>query len=576
MLACIQTMAQEQFIYADTVTIGPRGEAEVAVNMDFDTEPYEKVGLCFFLIHLPEGIEQTNAENPAKSCTLSTELVGELDESLTEKVFHAYNNYGGKGSVLIYLDANKGSFTLKGSHGELLRMKVRSALSESLTFAPEITFVNIADGEGIPLVTDGVRVKRPDYNTLYINDMEACTGDELSISVKMRNKVPCESFSFILFIPPGSSFVTDDEGNLLAALSEERTTPRATDTFEVVVLNDQMIRVLAASSNGTPFSGNDGEVFTVRIRIGDNMKEGRHTVQLMNISVGDVNAVSYDMDMSISYIDVSNAHRGDANGDGSVTVADMTAIAHYILGHTPSNFSEESADANRDGKINVADYTAVAHLLLYGKIEGPATAATRPSSLSSPSTPSDNTLYIDDLRIPSGSEFTLSVKMKNTVDAEGFQFTLSLPEGVSVVRDANGFAEASLSTERTTKSRTNTFATSLLADGTLKVFGASTNGSAIAAGDGEVCTVRVRVAESMKAGDYEILLNDVAISDTNAQSHDVEQVKTALTVYDVSGINGIGRETMTNNSYYDLQGRSIGNSQPKKGLYIHEGKKYVR
>ena len=65
---------------------------------------------------------------------------------------------------------------------------------------------------------------------------------------------------------------------------------------------------------------------------------------------------------------------GDANGDGKVTVADYTAIAHYIMGNAPTNFNEKAADANGDGKINVADYTAAAHLLLYGTVEKPNNA----------------------------------------------------------------------------------------------------------------------------------------------------------------------------------------------------------
>ena len=55
---------------------------------------------------------------------------------------------------------------------------------------------------------------------------------------------------------------------------------------------------------------------------------------------------------------------GDANGDGSITVADYIAIAHYIMGTPPANFNEQAADANGDGQINVADYIAVAHIIM--------------------------------------------------------------------------------------------------------------------------------------------------------------------------------------------------------------------
>jgi hypothetical protein len=42
---------------------------------------------------------------------------------------------------------------------------------------------------------------------------------------------------------------------------------------------------------------------------------------------------------------------------------------------------------------------------------------------------------------------------------------------------------------------------------------------------------------------------------------------------ETTGIEDINRETITNNRYYDLQGRRV--SQPTKGLYIVNGKKFV-
>ena len=55
---------------------------------------------------------------------------------------------------------------------------------------------------------------------------------------------------------------------------------------------------------------------------------------------------------------------GDANIDGVVDVADITAIASYILGATPQTFSTDNADANSDGVIDVADITATATIIL--------------------------------------------------------------------------------------------------------------------------------------------------------------------------------------------------------------------
>ena len=55
--------------------------------------------------------------------------------------------------------------------------------------------------------------------------------------------------------------------------------------------------------------------------------------------------------------------KGDANGDGHVNIADVTAIINHINLSTPQNFNEQAADANNDGVINIADVTAVINII---------------------------------------------------------------------------------------------------------------------------------------------------------------------------------------------------------------------
>ena len=55
--------------------------------------------------------------------------------------------------------------------------------------------------------------------------------------------------------------------------------------------------------------------------------------------------------------------RGDVNGDGKVTIADVTALVNIILGKTTS-YNAEVADINSDSKITIADVTALVNLIL--------------------------------------------------------------------------------------------------------------------------------------------------------------------------------------------------------------------
>ena len=64
------------------------------------------------------------------------------------------------------------------------------------------------------------------------------------------------------------------------------------------------------------------------------------------------------------FLDTSAAVKGDANGDGKIDVADITAIAGYILGSATEAFNTANADVNGDGQIDVADITATAGIIL--------------------------------------------------------------------------------------------------------------------------------------------------------------------------------------------------------------------
>lgn len=142
----------------------------------------------------------------------------------------------------------------------------------------------------------------------------------------------------------------------------------------------------------------------------------------------------------------------------------------------------------------------------------------------------DNTIYIEKVEARVGQTLTLSVKMKNTVEAEGFQFDLYLPEGVNVATDEDGYPLASLSTARTTAARTNHFDSDFKLDGALNIQAYSSRGYTINGNDGEVALVTITVSSTIEAGEYPIILRNIAVSDKNSVAYTVDYVKTTLNI----------------------------------------------
>lgn len=204
-------------------------------------------------------------------------------------------------------------------------------------------------------------------NTIYIEDTEVLVNSEVTLSVKMKNSVEAEGFGFDLILPTGMTVVTDGDGFPMVTLSEERTTATSTNTFGAAMLTayplNQAVRVIAASTNGSAIAAGDGEVCTVRVYVPKGVMEGQYRLMLRNISIADTQAHSHNLEQMNSTITVRDLSLGDANGDGKVTVADLVAIAHYVMGYPPANFSFRAADVNFDYRVDVADYVGVAHIL---------------------------------------------------------------------------------------------------------------------------------------------------------------------------------------------------------------------
>lgn len=415
-------------------------------------------------------------------------------------------------------------------------------------------------------------------NTIYIERTEAAAGQQIQLSVKMKNTVAVQGYQFDLYLPTGVTVATDEDGFALAELSTARTTKNKTNYFESSATSDGGLRVLCGSTKGYTFSGNDGEVAIITLNISADINDGEHAIILKNIKLSDPNSVAYRTDYVKSTLAISSYTLGDVNADGSVDVADFIAIANHILGNTIAGFVEKAADVNLDNSIDVADFIGVANMILNQQAAGSRMKMPSRDGNESPACDALNdAIYIEPIVVSPGTQQVLSVRMKNDVPVAGFEFTVQLPEGMTVATDADNMNMVELSTERTTAYRTNYFDSSLQADGTLKVLcGTSRKDSeagmlyAFNGNDGEVARITVNVAAGIDVSEYPVMVKDAVLSTPDAQKMMLPAMVMTGTATGVSDLT----DRAVNASYYDLQGRRV-MTPVKKGLYILNGKKEV-
>ena len=90
-----------------------------------------------------------------------------------------------------------------------------------------------------------------------------------------------------------------------------------------------------------------------------------------------------------------DAGLGDVNGDGEISISDVTLLVDYLLEQAGDNFILANADVNKDGRISVSDAVSIIKLILEGEPEPQAYLTC----------PDDHHPHMIDLGLPSGTKW---------------------------------------------------------------------------------------------------------------------------------------------------------------------------
>lgn len=218
--------------------------------------------------------------------------------------------------------------------------------------------------------------------------------------------------------------------------------------------------------------------------------------------------------------------RGDANGSGSVDVADVIATVNYVTYQNPQPFIFEAADMNTDNVIDILDVMGIVKGIL-----NPNLLAASMIDSSATYTIENGVLYVE-------SDISLGgVQVQLTLDGR------SQMEDVRAAEDLEGFEQAS----------------AWLSDNDFIFLAYSLNGKALTPGKHALLYI----------GDSEI--SSLRLSDTTGKNINVSSGD------GTTGIDRMGKHVMNVNGVYDLQGRKLSPlTSLKKGIYIINGKKIVK
>ena len=254
---------------------------------------------------------------------------------------------------------------------------------------------------------------KPNFTSL--EDVTAMHGDTIVVAVMMENENDITAFQTDIYLAEGFEVVKDGD-EYLVELSDRKSRDHIIMASETP---DGAVRIISYSPTLKTFSGNEGPLFYITVKVPDN-GNGVYPIIAKNTRLTTANDDEVLSPDSYCNVTVMPFIVGDVNGSGDITVADIVLTAKYVLYQNPEPFIFEAADLNGDGKITITDVVKIAHLVLDADYDEPTKKMNAPTNR-------DNIMCggFDH------NSHMVDISLNNDQDYTAFQLDLTLPMGMT-------------------------------------------------------------------------------------------------------------------------------------------------
>jgi len=391
-------------------------------------------------------------------------------------------------------------------------------------------------------------------NTLaFASSLKASRGAEFRLPIEMNNVNEISAVQFDLYLPEGMLLSTDEYGDYQIELGDRTTARRHSVSSRV--MSDGALRVVVSSTQNATFTGNSGTLLSLVLFPQTTMEAGDYDVELKNIVLTDPQATRYAAVDMKSVITVSAYTMGDVNNDTHIDVADLTGVVLFILENADASLVFNAADMDGNGVVEVNDYAALVNVILAQNASAGSRLYSQNHAAAYP-----KMIGLSDVTLNENGEGELLVSLNNSDNAySGMQFDLYLPEGILLNEE-----------EAIATSRHHGVWAQKHAEGFYRVVCSSMMNTELT--EGIAISLQLKAADSMQ-GNYQVMAENIVLSDVNAQRHEAANANALLTVgSETTGIISI-EAAKQQKSVYDMQGRRV--NDVKKGVYVVNGKKVV-
>ncbi len=177
--------------------------------------------------------------------------------------------------------------------------------------------------------------------------------DGYVLTVSLRNSLPVVALQADLHWLPEADI--DADGLLLTGRAAQHQA-------SLTKVADGHYRLYLWSIDNVPLNAGEGDI----LQLTYHCTPGLEAMYGSTLTADDIILSTADGQdcASDDSVQLQIGMKGDANGDGRVTIADVAAMVAHLLGHSPAGFNLTQADVDGDGTVNTADVMLAADIII--------------------------------------------------------------------------------------------------------------------------------------------------------------------------------------------------------------------
>ncbi|MBQ2978635.1 MAG: leucine-rich repeat protein [Bacteroidaceae bacterium] len=373
----------------------------------------------------------------------------------------------------------------------------------------EFTNIVAIDEDNNSLVAEKVEVVKVD---------DVMKQDEISLPISLINTTEIAGLQCDIFLPDGlTPIMQGDKYDIVLSSRAEG--------FDVTakLRNDGALRVVIVNTALDLISGNDGELFTIKLMPNEQYSTDDH-IAIRNIVMTGSDYAEYEASDVVISCTIKESITGDSNCDKKVNVTDLSQMANYVAGNELGVFDADGADANQDGQVDSADIDTVSDVVVKAsKAEAQNNTEVTEAT--------ENRLEADAIEIVKmngvvvTNPISLPIALTNTATITAIQCDITVPAGLTLVEN-DGVADIILS-ERLGES--HVVKSAWLDNGALRVLIYSPTAEGIEGESGTLFTLQLQPNESYQA-DATIEVKNITIASTDAVEYNAMPLSISCTV----------------------------------------------